>query len=284
MNELWRALAVLCEPPRPELAAIADALELGALPSESGHTELFVFQMPPYAALYLNTENSLGGMAQDRAAGFWRALQLTPPAEPDHLAVLLAFYAECSTHADIAPHSTAARAWQRTQKALLWEHLLSWLPYYLLKLQTLAPPFYRAWANLVFEVLQDAARQHGPPDVVPLAWREPHAVPDPRTDGADAFMRGLLSFMRSGIILTRCDLQHAARELELGLRLGERRFMLQVLLEQDAPRVLRWLADVAAREAETVIAWLAPLDALRRVRLDATAKLLNELAATAESL
>lgn len=281
MNELWRALAVLCEPPRPELAAVADALELGALPSESAYTELFVFQMPPYAALYLNAENGLGGIAQDRAAGFWRDLRLTPPAEPDHLATLLAFYAECGTHADAAAEERTRHAWQRTQKALLWEHLLSWLPYYLLKIQTFAPPFYCAWANLALEALQDAAAQHGPPDVVPLAWREPCAVPDPREHGADALLRGLLSFIRSGMVLTRWDLQQAARTLELGLRLGERRFLLQVLLEQDAPRVLHWLADTAARETETRLVWLASLDDLRQSRLQATVTLLHDLAATA---
>ena len=45
----------------------------------------------------------LGGEARDRIAGFWRALGLVPPPEPDHLAVMLGLYAG----------QPGARAWRR---------------------------------------------------------------------------------------------------------------------------------------------------------------------------
>ena len=48
---------------------------------------------PPYASVYLGPDGALGGEGADRAAGFWRASGLTPPAEPDHLTALLALYA-----------------------------------------------------------------------------------------------------------------------------------------------------------------------------------------------
>ncbi|HEX8421973.1 MAG TPA: hypothetical protein VF634_01095, partial [Pyrinomonadaceae bacterium] len=59
--ELFRALAVLAEPPVPESARVADALALGALPEASEYTEVFVFQLYPYASVYLGAEGMLGG-------------------------------------------------------------------------------------------------------------------------------------------------------------------------------------------------------------------------------
>src|SRR5262249_55202817 len=63
--------------------------------------------------------------------------------------------------------------------------------------------------------------------------------------GAGAFVSGLLAPVRSGIVLTRADLARAARDLGLGLRMGERRFILETLLAQDAGPMLVWLAGAA---------------------------------------
>src|SRR6185295_7023627 len=86
--ELLRALAVLAEFPGPEHARLGELLQLPGAPSRAEHTELFEFQLWPYASVYLGPEAMLGGESRDRVAGFWRALQLTPPPEPDHLSVL----------------------------------------------------------------------------------------------------------------------------------------------------------------------------------------------------
>jgi hypothetical protein len=102
MNEALRALAVLLETPRPEHAAIAAALELPAPPAPDEHTAVVVFQAYPYASVYLGAEGMLGGEARDRVAGFWRALGGEPPAEPDHLSVLLAGVAALDDPAGVA--------------------------------------------------------------------------------------------------------------------------------------------------------------------------------------
>src|SRR5947199_340698 len=66
--EIFRALAVLAEPPAgPEIARIAGLLDLGESPSASEYTETFVFQLYPYASVYLGAEGMLGGEA--RACG-----------------------------------------------------------------------------------------------------------------------------------------------------------------------------------------------------------------------
>lgn len=144
--ELFRALAALCEPPAPAHLRLGQALRIPGAALEHDHTDLFVFQLYPYASVYLGEEGMLGGEAGDRVAGFWRALGLTPPAEPDHLATLLALYAGMieQEEADDEPARRALRAESRT--ALLWEHLLYWLPAYLDKLRQIAPSFYVGWA------------------------------------------------------------------------------------------------------------------------------------------
>src|SRR3712207_4790889 len=72
--ELLRALAVLAEPPTAETRRVAEALGLGAGARADEYTELFVFQLYPYASVYLGREGMLGGEARDRVGGFWRAL------------------------------------------------------------------------------------------------------------------------------------------------------------------------------------------------------------------
>ena len=238
--ELFRALAVLVEPPEREGAGrVAEALGLGGLPAPSEHTELFAFQLYPYASVYAGAEGMLGGEARDRVADFLSVLGVRPPTEPDHLPVLLGTYALlCETE-----RAEAAR------RAFLWEHLLSWLTVYLEKLGELAPPFYRRWGALLMEALLEEVSTAGRPDALPLHLRAAPPMSDPREGAAtvDDFLGSLLAPARSGLILTRADLARGARSLGRGMRAGERRFALRSLLGQDAAGALAWLAS----EAET---------------------------------
>nr|MDQ3803645.1 molecular chaperone TorD family protein [Acidobacteriota bacterium] len=155
--EIFRALGVLAEPPDHAGAArVAAALGLGGLPAAAEHTELFVFQLYPYASVYLGAEGMVGGEARDRVGGFWRALGQEPPAEADHLSVMLAAYARLAAMEE--GDRGAGASWRGARRAFLWEHLLSWLPAYLDKLAEIAPPFYRRWGELLTEALVSEAR------------------------------------------------------------------------------------------------------------------------------
>lgn len=246
--ELVRALASLAEPPAPEHGRLAELL---GLPTEGAddadYTQLFLFELYPYASVYLGSEGLLGGEARDRIAGFWRALGETPPPEPDHLAALLGLYARLiELEGDDDDHSSR---WAHARHALLGEHLLSWLPVYLKKLVELAPPFYRAWGELLGQALLDATQDLPETDQLPLHMplhlREAAALEHPETLGGEDFLQALLAPVRTGMILTRSDLQRAAAHLDLGSRIGERKFVLKALLSQDAPATLNWLAEEA---------------------------------------
>lgn len=240
MIDLFRALATLCEPPQPETGRIAAALGLPRAPTEAEYTEVFVLQLYPYASVYLGAEGMLGGEARDRIAGFWRVLGETPPNDADHLAVMLALYARLVELEQSATEPRRRSALHRARTALLWEHLLSWVPVYLLKLREIAPPVYGAWAELLERTLLAEARQSAGLDRLPLHLRD---VPTEVSDVATL----LLVPVRSGIILTRADLARGARELGLAFRVGERRFALDALLGQNPDGVLEWLAGEAQR-------------------------------------
>jgi TorA maturation chaperone TorD len=251
--ELFRALAVLAEPPVPESAPVAGALGLGALPAASEYTEVFVFQLYPYASVYLGAEGMLGGEARDTVAGFWRALGQTPPAEPDHLSLMLALYAQLRELEADEQDDVRRESWRHARSAYLWEHLLSWLPAYLAKLTEIAPTFYRRWGELLSDALLEEARATAAAAQTQLSLHlrnRTAGLADPREGGTKEFLQTLLSPARSGMILVRSDLTRAARQLELGLRVGERKYVLESLLAQDARGVLGWLAQEAREWSE----------------------------------
>jgi TorA maturation chaperone TorD len=281
LGELFRALGSLVEPPTPAGQRVADLLDLGPLPGEAECTELFLFQLTPYASVYLGPEGMLGGEALDRIAGFWRALRQEPPVEPDHLAVMLGFYARLMEEEADSGETRARGALRRARKAFLWEHFLSWLPPYLDKIGDLGPPFYRRWARLLEDALREEVGALGAQERLALHLREAPDIADPRTEAPDGFVGALLSPVRSGMILARSDLGRAGRELDLGTRAGERRFVLRGLLEQNPSGTLEWLRREAVGWAERHGRPdpLAPgiADFWRR-RSQATADLLRDLA------
>jgi nitrate reductase delta subunit len=237
--DLFRSLGALCEPPEPAHGRLAAALGLPAPPDAATFTEVFAFQLVPYGAPYLSHDGMLGGEPGDRVAGFWRALHLTPPAEPDHLAALLGLYAALSERETAAARPEALRA---ARRALLWEHVLSWVPLYADAMSALPSPFHRAWARLLRRALLAEARPLRPPPRSLLHVRDVPALPDP---GSKDFVRALLAPVRSGLLITRSDLAAAAVSTGLGARAGGRAFMLHALLEQDPDATVRWLAGRA---------------------------------------
>jgi TorA maturation chaperone TorD len=284
--ELLRALGALCEPPEPAHQRIIAALGLPGQPDPADHTELFVFQLVPYASVYLGPEGMLGGEAADRVAGFWRALRLRPPPEPDHLAGLLGLYATLG-EAERGERDAARRLlWQQSRRALLWEHLLPWAVPYARAVAAGDSAVYAAWGKLLAEALLAEAAGLAPPGTSPLQLRDVPGLPEPGADG-QLLVRAILTPVRSGLLLTRWDLARGASTLGLGLRAGERAFALRSLLDQNPPATLGFLAEEAAgwaarhRQTEAV---LGQAGRHWRERAEATRALLLKLERAAEEL
>ena len=249
--ELLRALGAVAGDPADTTAACG-ALGLPA-PGDAEHTEVFLLNCPPYAAIYLGADGALGGDAADRVAGFWRAIGVAPPAEPDHLTALLSLYASLGEACSGARTDAVRDALTRTRHALFWEHLWPWLPAYLAAVE--AFPALEAWAALTRRaVLAERAEHPGGPDGpgarLPLALRAAPAPLSPDRAQGDLPV-ALTTPVRSGLILTRRALAAGAEAADAGHRIGERRFTLRAMLDQEPAGTLRWLGAEAARWADT---------------------------------
>jgi hypothetical protein len=257
--ELLRVLGAVADSP----AGAASASQAVGLPGPdgAGHTEVFVLNCPPYASVYLGAEGGLGGEGTDRVAGFWRAIGLTPPGEPDHLAALLGLYATLGEAAQDSRRPATAAALTRTRHVLLAEHLWPWLPGYLDAVTDLGIPALASWARLTGQALLAEDRpQHG--SQLPLAQR---AAPPPLSTGwpLTDLLGALTAPVRCGFILTRRRLAAAAGDIGTGYRIGERRFALHAMIEQAPAEALRWLAAEAARWSQRHAAW-APGDPVQQ--------------------
>ncbi|MFP4634394.1 MAG: molecular chaperone [Nitriliruptoraceae bacterium] len=274
--ELIRTLAAFAEPPGRATSQHAELLGLDRLPSAADHTELFGFQLYPYASVHLGPEGKLGGVARDRIAGFLRVLEVVPPPEPDHLVVLLDAYAQL-VELDAAGGSYRVR---RARTVLLHEHLASWLPRFTARVAELAVEPYGGWAHHLDGLLAAEVEELGAAPALPAHLREAPGLDGLVGQGRAAFVDGLLAPVRSGLVLARADLARAAGELDLGLRIGERAYTLDALLEQDVHAVLGWLAGEARRQQRAIATTQGPTERFWRERLEATAVLLErELAA-----
>jgi hypothetical protein len=241
--------------------------------------------------VYVGAEGAFGGEARERAGMVWRVLGQRPPAEPDHLAVLLALYAwlverereeEEQQRGSGGEAHRSHRSFHDLRTAFLWEHLLSWLPAYLTKLQAIAvaAPAYAAWGALLAGVLREEAQRGGPPPPLPSSLRDTPSLTHPGSGSLQPLVRGLLAPVQSGIILTRADLVRAGRRLNLGGRVGERRTMLNTLLQQDGENVLTWLVEEATDWGRHHAAWRPVAEELAtfwEARATATARLLATL-------
>jgi hypothetical protein len=243
--ELLRAAGAVADNPA-DAAAVSRALGLPGLnPHE--HTQVFMLNCPPYASVFLGPDGALGGEGTDRVAGFWRAIGLSPPAEPDHLTALLSLYAGLGEAAAQIRRPATAAMLARSSAALFWEHLWPWLPAYLDAVTDLAIPAASAWAALTAAAIAAEAGRHTAPATLPLAQR---AAPAAASAGdPSGLITALLVPVRSGIILTRSRLAAAASDTATGYRIGERQYALEAMLAQDPPATLHWLTQESAKWA-----------------------------------
>lgn len=240
--ELLRALGALVTGPPTLTSAVASSLGL-PLWTAAEHTEVFVLSLPPYASVHLSPDGLLGGEAADRVAGIWRVLGLAPSADPDHLGVLLALYAELGDAGASARTPRTRDRLDRAREAVLWEHLWVWLPGYLAAVMTESAAA-RPWARLTLRALTAETRLSRPATQLPLALR---AAPEPlgTEAGYDQLLDSLTVRIKTGCVLTYGEIAAGARQLGLGLRRGERGFALKAMLEQDPVLTLAWLAGYA---------------------------------------
>jgi hypothetical protein len=279
--ELLRALGALAEPPSTEHGRIARVLELPGTLEASAYSAVFDLELRPYASIYLGSDGLIGGEALDRIAGFWRALKWSPPPDADHLGSLLGLYATLKDTETRETDGARAALLRHSRAVLMGEHLLPWLFPYLGRVAEVADGVYRAWARLLDGVLRAELLELGAPDAVPRHLALASPLPDPRREGADAFVVGLLSPARSGMILLHRDLARAAEHAGIGVRSGGRRMTLTALLSEAPKAAMEWLAEETRSRVpqhEELLSGCGPIQEHWIDRGGAAAALLDDLA------
>lgn len=280
--ELLRALGACAVLAPPISDTVTQVLRLPAW-DRAEHTRLFVMDLPPYASIHLGPEGALGGEGAERVAGVWRALGLDPPSDADHVASLLALYANLGSSAQACRTDAARQRLEHARTVVLFEHLWSWVPGYLLAVSD--DPAGRPWARLVSEALAREVALSPAPATLPAALREAPALLTSDTELRD-LLDALAAPVRTGFVLTWADLARAAADTGVGLRRGERRFALRAMLEQDPAATLGWLsghARVWATRHQPGEGGDADPGTWWHTRAAATAKVLGELSRQAAS-
>lgn len=254
--ELVRAAGAVLLTPPPASDHLCEALGLDPV-SAADHTDAFVLTLVPHAAVHLGPDGQLGGEGLDRVEGFWRALGLRPPADADHLGVLLMAYADLLDQLPAVPVGGGRAPTDgarddpagRAAATLFHEHLWPFAPPYLAAVAGLGLPGVEGWAELTAELLRAERGRHPEPPSRPLALRQ--APPAIEVGiGFDDLLDAVVTPVRTGLLLTQRDLRAGAAEIGVGYRRGERRFALRAMLEQDKAATLDWLGRQAHRWAE----------------------------------
>ena len=214
--------------------------------------ELFVKELPPFASVYLSDEGSIGGAARSAIAGFYHVLGVPAPSDPDHLSSLLALLysvlmKEADLHEEVAARSDVRLASvERARSVLTGEHLLSWLPAYLIRAREIAPDGLSGWVSCAWDLASVLSN-----------WDDGCAETDEGVgelasalaDTAPEFVDWITTPSRSGLIIAPSDIAEVADALGLAPRAGRKRFVLEELITQAGWQGVRArLAGIASRQ------------------------------------
>ncbi len=246
--ELLHAAREILDSPvlHPELARILDLGEF----TPDVHTEVFVIDLKPFASIYLSKVATLGGEAQDLVAGYYRAVGMSVPKDPDSLSQMLGHY-EGLLHSVVQDEEAVMlERITHLRRAFLHEHILPWVPFYLTALKESYPSF-AIFSKALIELLRSDVEELN----LEIRTRTPLALANRTYLEIDAEpeemfldVKALVSPFSSGLILTQKDLLRCASQSGVAARIGTKSFMLETLLGQNPQGVLEWLLGETKRQ------------------------------------
>ncbi len=214
------------------LPSMADPDALAA-----AHYQLFGMNVFPFESIFLDDSGLLGGWVTDGVIRSYQRFGFvvdTAVDSADHIGhELAAMAALCQAEAaareeNLTPLVASRQAWQRE---FLEEHLLRWLPPFVLAVRQQGDEFFTAVANLTLEL---AAHHYTDLVAAPVDSGEflppvPAILTDEKTSLKD-IAHYLVTPAYSGLYFSRDDVSRLARRLELPRGFGDRQQMLVNLL------------------------------------------------------
>ncbi len=221
----------------------------------------FGWAAPPFEGAYLTADATIGGPPTDALWALFSSAGYRPDlrrADAEHLATTLkalAFLSGAEADGLRDAHAGAILRTRALARRLLDEHALRWVPVWAAGVQRVGLAFPTALATAIEELLlshRSAILEPAPGfELAPLAL-------DPEDEETDlrAVATALVTPARSGLVLTRADLERLGRETSVPRGFGERAQVATNLLRSAArfevfDRVLESLIDeLEAQRAE----------------------------------
>lgn len=243
--EIASALAVVAQASLVR-GEISNALGIeDATPSDL--YQLFVRELPPFASVYLSGDGNIGGESHSAIAGFYHALGVPTPSDPDHLSSLFSLLSQIlQKEADLTKGSSdPAReaklaSVSRAKSVLVGEHLLSWLPAYLLRAKEVVSYRLSGWVNCAMDLLSVLVDQISQSEIGEEEFEFE------RFGSVSDAVEWITTPRKSGLVITPWDISNIGDDLGVALRVGRKRFVLEELLNQsrsDVALALQVLSD-----------------------------------------
>ena len=280
----------------PELAAHLP-VQLHAEQLAAAHYHTFSETILPYESIFRDPSGLLFGDVTAVVAARFAAAGFAAGTEPDAIAAELGFLAFLSA-AERQAMTTGAKSAEATardrQRDFLGQHLLIWLPPFVIALENGRERFYADLGKLTLALVAEHLDELPQQTTLPPPLPAPPDLLNDQSTGLRQISGLLLTPAYSGFYLSREAIATMARALRLPRGFGGRRQILRNLLEtagqyESAGRVLD---DLAARTERDASAYAAQAEAYPHLtgwiqpwqeRLASTQKLLREMRNIADS-
>lgn len=254
------------------------------------HQQLFGFDLPPFAGVFLDAEGQVGGPLSGKLLANLEAIGATSAAQaesPEHLAEQLDLLGNLVGGEVEGWENERPEEWEGFQLAqglVLHQHLMPWLAPLVVALKIEAPPPYRVLAEQLWQTVcahrdQLDARCDGFDEPV-LSGREPLALLAQERTGLAQIAEFLVRPIHSGFYLSRSALAQLGGGRGHGPSPGSRDQMMEDLLQSMEPEAFASALDGICQRWQTAYKELAnsSLTVAWQAKLEGTRALLRQFA------
>nr|ATZ76195.1 nitrate reductase delta subunit [uncultured euryarchaeote] len=226
---------------------------------------LLVGELPPFASIYLSLDGNIGGESQAEIAGFYRALSVKVPPNPDYLSSMLYLLGQIiKKEVEFFGRETPrSRAIEVAKLTLVQQHLAPWLVPYLLRAEQVAGADASVWVALTLELIASILES----SEVPFPQQTIHADLDQRQIESFAnsveFIGWITSPRLSGVIVAPSDLANIAKSLGLATRIGRKRFVLEGLVQQGGRELLAAIGHFVSEQRDLYLSRSSEFEVLQ---------------------
>ncbi|NNN14072.1 MAG: hypothetical protein HKL81_10050 [Acidimicrobiaceae bacterium] len=261
--EVAIALAEISEGVVPS-AALLDALGIDRSGCEAINA-LLVSELPPFASIYLSLDGNIGGESQAEIAGFYRAISVKVPPNPDYLSSLLYLLGQIiKKEAEVVDGETArSRAIEIAKLTLLRQHIAPWLVPYLQRAEQIAGADASVWIALTLDLIASILESSEVPTPKQPIDEDLDQSQIESFANSVEFIDWITSPLLSGVIVAPSDLVSIAKSLGLATRIGRKRFVLEGLFQQGGRELLAAIGQFVAEQGDLYLSRSSEFEVLQ---------------------